>query len=43
MEKFFKSSEVKALSERISIFCSAVHAYENIETITYVKEGKKIK
>jgi hypothetical protein len=43
MEKFFNSQEVKALSERISTFCSAVHAYENIETITYVKEGNKIK
>jgi hypothetical protein len=43
MEKFFNSQEVKAISERILTFCSAVHAYENIETITYVKEGKKIK
>jgi hypothetical protein len=43
MEKFFNSQEVKALSERISTFCSAVHAYDNFETITFVKEGKKLK
>jgi hypothetical protein len=43
MEKFFKSNEVKKLSERIALFCSAVHAYDIFETITYVKEGKKIK
>jgi hypothetical protein len=43
MEKFFKSDEVKKLSERISIFCSAVHAYEIFETITFVKDGKQVK
>ena len=42
MENFFKSEAVKKLSERISIFCSAVHAYEIAETITFVKDGKKI-
>jgi hypothetical protein len=40
MEKFFKSEAVKKLSDRISIFCSAVHAYEISETLTFVKEGK---
>lgn len=43
MEKFFNSNAVKALSSRIATFCSAVHAYENAETITFVKEGIKIK
>ena len=43
MEKFFTSEELKKLSERISTYCSAVHAYEIAETITFVKDGKKIK
>jgi hypothetical protein len=43
MEKFFNSDEVKKLSERIAIFCSAVHAYNIFETITFVKDGKQIK
>lgn len=41
-ENFFKSEAIKQLSERISIFCSAVHAYDVAETITFVKDGKKI-
>jgi len=40
MEKFFNSDEVKKLSERIAVFCSAVHAYQVSETITFVKDGK---
>lgn len=43
MDKFFISEEIKKLSERISKFCSAVHAYEIAETITFVNNGKKIK
>lgn len=43
MEKFFNSDDIKKLSERIAIFCSAVHAYENFETITFVKDGKQVK
>ncbi len=42
MEKFFNSQDIKALSERISTFCSAVHAYEIFETITFVKDGNPI-
>jgi hypothetical protein len=42
MEKFFKSEVVKNLSDRISIFCSAVHAYEIAETLTYVKNGEEL-
>ncbi len=42
MEKFFKSDVVKALSSRISTYCSAVHAYENVETLTFVKDGKRL-
>lgn len=41
MEKFFTSEEIKKLSERISMYCSAVHAYDIFETIIFVKEGKK--
>ena len=40
MEDFFKSTTMKNLSERISVFCSAVHAYEIQETLTFVKDGK---
>lgn len=40
MTTFFKSEELKKLSERIALFCSAVHAYEISETLTYVKDGK---
>ncbi len=43
MEQFFKSEEVKKLSDRIATYCSAVDAYEILETITFVKEGKQIK
>ncbi|MBP6022334.1 hypothetical protein [Ferruginibacter sp.] len=43
METFFNSEEIRKLSERIAAFCSAVHAYEIAETITFVKEGKQIK
>lgn len=42
MDKFFKSDAVKKLSEKIATYCSAVDAYEIFETITFVKEGKKI-
>ncbi|HRI78663.1 MAG TPA: strictosidine synthase, partial [Cyclobacteriaceae bacterium] len=43
MEKFFNSEETKKLSQRISTYCSAVHAYEIAETITFVKDGNQIK
>ena len=43
METFFNSEAIKKLSERISIYCSAVHAYEIFETITFVKDGKQLK
>lgn len=43
MENFFNSEEIKKLSERMAVFCSAVHAYEIAETITFVKDGKHIK
>lgn len=42
MAKFFNSEEIKNLSERIASYCSAVHAYTIQETITFVKEGRKI-
>ncbi len=37
MEQFFSSDAVKALSSRLSVFCSAVHAYEIEKTLTFVK------
>lgn len=42
MEQFFRSDAVKNLSDRLSVFCSAVHAYEIDETLTFVKEGKEL-
>ena len=37
---FFDSDEITTLSDRLSAFASAVHAYEVSEALTYVKEGK---
>ena len=42
METFFNSEEIRKLSERIATYCSAVDAYEIFETITFVKDGKKL-
>ncbi len=42
MDKFFNGDKIKNISDRISVFCSAVHAYEIYETLTFVKEGKKL-
>ena len=42
MEFFFKSDAVKNLSTKIAIYCEAVNAYEIEETITFVKDGKKL-
>lgn len=42
MEKFFSSQEIKNLSDRIATYCSAVHAYDIFETITFVKGGKRL-
>jgi hypothetical protein len=42
MKKFFNSENLKILSDRIAIFCSAVHAYEIEETLTFVKNGKEL-
>lgn len=42
MEQFFNSEAVKNLAERLAVFCSAVHAYEIQETLTFVKEGKEL-
>ncbi|GAA1805580.1 strictosidine synthase [Agromyces neolithicus] len=36
---FFGSDEVMMLSDELSMFASAVHAYEVSETLTYVSEG----
>ena len=40
MLNFFKSDGLKKLSERLGMFCSAIHAYQVSETITFVKDGK---
>jgi hypothetical protein len=37
---FFDSDEITTLSDRLSVFASAVHAYEVSEALTYVKDGK---
>ncbi|HET6754168.1 MAG TPA: FAD-dependent oxidoreductase, partial [Jiangellaceae bacterium] len=37
---FFDSEEITTPSDRLSVFASAVHAYEMSEALTYVKEGK---
>jgi len=37
---FFDSNEITTLSGRLSVFASAVYAYEVSEALTYVKEGK---
>ena len=42
MDMFFKSNDIKKLSDRLSRFCSAIHAYEIDETLTYIKDGKKL-
>lgn len=36
---FLESGEIATLSDRLSVFASAVHAYEVSEALTYVKEG----
>ncbi|MES2284075.1 MAG: strictosidine synthase [Bacteroidota bacterium] len=42
MEQFFKGEDIKKLSDRLSVFCSAVHAYDIFETLTFVKDGKEL-
>jgi hypothetical protein len=42
MDKFFEGDAVKKLSERLSAFCSAVHAYDIEHTLTYVSNGKEL-
>lgn len=37
---FFDGDEITTLSDRLSVFASAVHAYEVSEAVTYVKEGE---
>jgi hypothetical protein len=36
---FFKGEAIKKLSHRLALFCSAVHAYEIAETLTFVENG----
>lgn len=43
MEKFFNGDGIKKFSDKISFFCSAVHAYEIHETLTFVKDGNRLK
>lgn len=42
MIQFFESEAIQKISERLSLFCSAVHAYEIHETLTFVKDGKQL-
>lgn len=43
MDAFFKSDGVRKLADRLAVFCSAVHAYELTEAITFVENGKIIR
>lgn len=43
MMQFFASEAIKKISERLSMFCSAVHAYEIHDTLTFVKDGEQLK
>lgn len=40
MQTFFQSDEIDRLSERLRLFCSAIHAYRISSTLTFVKNGK---
>lgn len=42
MKQFFKRNDVKKMSDRLSVFCSAVHAYKVQETLTFVANGKEL-
>lgn len=42
MAAFFTGDEIKKSADRLSLFCSAIHAYEIQETITFVEDGKII-
>lgn len=42
MDKFFEADAVKKLSERLAVFCSAVHAYNIDQALTYVSGGKEL-
>ncbi|RDB02623.1 strictosidine synthase [Runella aurantiaca] len=42
MKSFFSSEELKKLSNRLSVFCSTIHAYEIAETLTFVKNGTQL-
>jgi len=39
---FFDSNAITTLSDRLSVFASAVHAYEVSEALTYVREGEAL-
>jgi hypothetical protein len=42
MMQFFASEAIKNISERLSLFCEAIHAYEIHETLTFVKDGVQL-
>ena len=37
---FFDGDEISALSDELSMFASAAHAYNVSEALTYVREGR---
>lgn len=39
---FFDSAKVTTLSDELSMFASAVHAYDVSEALTYVKDGREL-
>lgn len=42
MDDFFNGRAVKQLADKLAVYTSAVHAYEIAQTLTYVKEGKRL-
>jgi hypothetical protein len=42
LRAFFSSDTVSMLSTKLPSFVSAIHAYEMLEALTYVKNGKAL-
>jgi hypothetical protein len=42
MKEFFNSDTLNKISPRIALYCTAVHAYEIEETLTFVKNGTEL-
>jgi len=42
MDSLFKGEIIQKLSNGLSAFCPAIHAYEIAETLTFVKNGTEL-